>query len=140
MLSVDMAIKSLKEKKIRLTPQRLELINILSQGNKHWTVEELYHILNERMPSVSITTIYNNINLFCELEIVKEIQFGESLSKYEWKKQDHYHIVCKSCGEMVDVWYPTLKEVEAVAESISKFQVRSHNLQFYGVCSQCVEQ
>ncbi|GKU81791.1 Fur family transcriptional regulator [Niallia sp. NCCP-28] len=139
MLSVDMAMKALKEKKIRLTPQRLELINILSQENKHWTVEELYHILNERMPSVSITTIYNNINLFCELEMVKEIQFGESLSKYEWKKRDHYHIVCKACGDIVDVWYPTLKEVETVAESISKFQISSHNLQFYGVCSQCSE-
>jgi len=140
MISGDMAIKILKKKNIRLTPQRLELINILSQGNKHWTAEELYHILNERMPSVSITTIYNNINLFCELDIVKEIQFGEGLSKYEWKKKDHYHIVCKLCGDMVDVWYPTLKEVEAVAESISKYKIRSHNLQFYGVCSQCEKQ
>jgi len=89
------------------------------------------------MPSVSITTVYNNINLFCELGLVKEIQFGEALSKYEWKKEDHYHIVCSECGEMVDVWYPALKEVEVFAQSISKFDISSHNLQFYGTCSNC---
>ncbi|TRZ35784.1 transcriptional repressor [Niallia circulans] len=137
MLSIENAVQSLKEKNIRLTPQRHELINILSKGNKHWTVEELYQLLNESMPSVSITTVYNNINLFCELGLVKEIQFGESLSKYEWKKEDHYHIVCSECGEMVDVWYPALKEVEVFAQSISKFNISSHNLQFYGTCSNC---
>ncbi|MDK8639157.1 Fur family transcriptional regulator [Niallia taxi] len=137
MLSIENAVQTLKEKNIRLTPQRHELINILSKGNKHWTVEELYQLLNESMPSVSITTVYNNINLFCELGLVKEIQFGEALSKYEWKKEDHYHIVCSKCGEMVDVWYPALKEVEVFAQSISKFDISSHNLQFYGTCSNC---
>jgi len=137
MLSIENTVQTLKEKNIRLTPQRHELINILSKGNKHWTVEELYQLLNESMPSVSITTVYNNINLFCELGLVKEIQFGEALSKYEWKKEDHYHIVCSECGEMVDVWYPALKEVEVFAQSISKFDISSHNLQFYGTCSNC---
>ncbi|WP_445486678.1 Fur family transcriptional regulator [Niallia sp. 03133] len=140
MLSVDKAIKILKENNIRLTPQRIELIHILSTGNKHWTVDEIYQILNESMPSVSITTVYNNIKLFCELDLVKEIQFGEGLSKYEWKKEDHYHIVCNSCGEMKDVWYPELKEVEVFAESISKFHISSHNLQFYGICKECAEE
>lgn len=137
MLSIEKAIQALKEKNIRLTPQRHELINILSKGNKHWTVEDLYQLLNESMPSVSITTVYNNIKLFCEIGLVKEIQFGESLSKYEWKKEDHYHIVCSNCGEMVDVWYPALKEVELFAQSISKFNISSHNLQFYGTCRNC---
>jgi len=41
MLSIENAVQTLKEKNIRLTPQRHELINILSKGNKHWTVEEL---------------------------------------------------------------------------------------------------
>ncbi|MFT8319845.1 MAG: Fur family transcriptional regulator [Bacillus sp. (in: firmicutes)] len=137
MLSVDKAIEALKENNIRITPQRLEIMHILSKDNKHWSVDDIYKILNANMPSVSITTVYNNINLFCEIDLVKEIQFGEGLSMYEWKKEAHYHILCKSCGEMVDVWYPALKEVETVAESISKFHIKSHNLQFYGICKEC---
>ncbi|AYV65492.1 transcriptional repressor [Niallia circulans] len=137
MLSIERAKNLLKEKNIRLTPQRLELINILSKDNKHWTVDEIYHVLNENMPSVSITTVYNNVHLFTELQLLKEIQFGEGLSKYEWKKEEHYHIVCSDCGEIVDIWYPTLREVEAFAKSISKFHISSHSLQFYGTCEQC---
>ncbi|KAB7667553.1 transcriptional repressor [Bacillus sp. B1-b2] len=137
MLSIEKAKHLLKEQNIRLTPQRLELMNILSQENKHWTVDEIYKLLNEKMPSVSITTVYNNIHLFAELNLVKEIQFGEGLSKYEWKKSDHYHIVCSECQEIVDIWYPTLKEVEVFAKSISKFNITSHNLQFYGICEHC---
>lgn len=139
MFSVDRAKTALKENNIRLTPQRMELIEILSNDNKHWTVDELHQLLNARMPSVSITTVYNNINLFCQINLVKEIQFGEGLSKYEWKKEDHYHIVCNECGNIVDVWYPALKEVEVFAESISKFHINSHNLQFYGICTECKE-
>jgi len=137
MLSIEMAKNLLQERNIRLTPQRLELIDMLSKENRHWTVEELYQLLNEKMPSVSITTVYNNVHLFVDIGLVKEIQFGEGLSKYEWKKSDHYHIVCSECGEIVDIWYPTLKEVESFAKSISKFQISSHNLQFYGICNQC---
>ena len=137
MLSIEKAKTLLKEQNIRLTPQRLEIINILSKKDKHWTVDEIYQLLNEKMPSVSITTVYNNVHLFVELELVKEIQFGEGLSKYEWKKGDHYHIVCSICGEIVDIWYPTLREVEVFAKSISKFHISSHNLQFYGICDQC---
>lgn len=140
MLTLVKAKQLLKENNIRLTPQRLHLLNILSKENEHWTIEDLYQLMNKEMPSVSITTVYNNIHHFVKLGIVKEIQFGEGLSKYEWKKEDHYHIVCKKCGVIVDIWYPTLKEVEHFATSISKYNISSHNLEFYGFCQTCKAQ
>jgi len=136
-MSIEKAILTLKKRNIRLTPQRLELLIIFSKENKHWTVEKLYNLIYETMPTVSVTTIYKNIKLFCEIGLIKEIQFGESLSKYEWKQEDHYHVVCSKCEEIVELYYPSLKEVEIFAESISKYNISSYKLQFYGICNKC---
>ena len=130
-------IDILKQEKIRITPQRQEMISILKDRKQHLTAEEIFNELGKHFSSVSITTVYNNLKLFVKLGFVEELQFGEGLSKFEWKDKDHYHIICTLCGKIEDFYYPSLKEVEAFAEDLSEFQIKSHQLQFYGICKEC---
>jgi Fur family peroxide stress response transcriptional regulator len=130
-------IAILKKENIRVTPQRQEMIAILKNTNDHFTAEEIYQILVKQFPSVSIATVYNNLKLFIKLGFVQELQFGEGLSKYEWINEEHYHIICTSCGKIEDFYYPQLKEVEAFAQDLSKFHINKHDLQFYGICKEC---
>lgn len=134
---MDNVFSTLKDNNIRITPQRQELISILKNKNKHLTAEEIYEQLAEQFSSVSIATVYNNLKLLIKLGFVKELKFGEGLSKFEWIEKDHYHIICTDCGALEDFYYPRLKEVEAFAQDLTKFNIHNHQLQFYGLCSEC---
>jgi Fur family peroxide stress response transcriptional regulator len=130
-------IAILKKENIRITPQRQEMIAILKNTGGHFTAEEIYQILVKQFPSVSIATVYNNLKVFIKLGFVQELQFGEGLSKYEWIDEEHYHVICTSCGKIEDFYYPQLKEVEVFAQGLSKFHINKHDLQFYGTCKEC---
>ncbi len=132
-------ISLLKNEQVRITPQRQEMISILKNSKEHWTAEEIFNELGKQFSSVSITTVYNNLKLFVKLGLVEELQFGEGLSKFEWKSEEHYHIICSNCGKIEDFYYPQLKEVEAFAQDLSKYKIKNHQLQFYGICKNCLE-
>lgn len=134
---MEKTLALLKKENIRITPQRQEMISILKDEKRHLTVEEIYQELEKHYSSVSITTVYNNLKLFIKLGLVMEMQFGEGLSKFEWIDKEHYHIICTSCGKIEDFYYPPLKEIEAFAQDLCKFNINNHHLQFYGICSDC---
>jgi Fur family peroxide stress response transcriptional regulator len=138
LMEMEKIISLLKKEQIRITPQRQEMISILKKSKQHWTAEEIFNELGRQFSSVSITTVYNNLKLFVKMGIVEELQFGEGLSKFEWKGEEHYHIICSSCGKIEDFYYPQLKEVEAFAQDLSKFKIKNHQLQFYGICNDCL--
>ncbi|WP_428911376.1 Fur family transcriptional regulator [Niallia sp. Krafla_26] len=136
---MERVIEKLKKENIRITPQRQEMISILKGTKQHFTAEDIYKQLITQFPSVSIATVYNNLKLFVSLGLVHELQFGEGLSKFEWIENDHYHIICSSCGKIEDFYYPQLKEVESFAQDLSKFKIKNHHLLFYGLCQECSE-
>ena len=134
---MDKVIEKLKKDNIRITPQRQEMILILKDSQEHVTADEIYKKLVKQFPSVSIATVYNNLKLFVNIGFVKELQFGEGLSKFEWLEKDHYHIICSDCGKIEDFYYPELKEVESFAKDLTKFNIKKHHLLFYGLCKNC---
>jgi Fur family transcriptional regulator, peroxide stress response regulator len=138
-MKMEDIISLLKNEQVRITPQRQEMIAILKNSKEHWTAEEIFNELGKQFSSVSITTVYNNLKLFVKLGLVEELQFGEGLSKFEWKSEEHYHIICSNCGKIEDFYYPQLKEVEAFAQDLSKYKIKNHQLQFYGTCKNCLE-
>lgn len=137
---MEKVIEKLKKDNIRITPQRQEMILIIKDSHEHVTADEIYKKLVQQFPSVSIATVYNNLKLFVNLGFVKELQFGEGLSKFEWLEKDHYHIICSECGKIEDFYYPQLKEVESFAKDLTKFNIKKHDLLFYGLCEDCGEQ
>ncbi|WP_462408604.1 Fur family transcriptional regulator [Neobacillus sp. Marseille-QA0830] len=132
MSQVSELIPFLKRKGLRITPQRMQILqNILDAG--HPTVEEL----SMKMPHVSIATLYNNVKLFVKLGILNDLPYGNGLSRYEFHKSNHYHVICQSCGDIVDFAYPALKEVEQIAANLTKYQIHHHKMEIYGICKTC---
>lgn len=129
----DNLIPYLKERGLRITPQRMLILKTIASMKGHPTVDDI-HL---QLPSISIATIYNNVKMFVKLNILNELPYGNGLSKYEFKLDEHYHVICHICGVIEDFKYPLLKEVEHVANQLTKFRVHSHQLEFYGICTAC---
>ncbi|GAK01317.1 peroxide stress regulator PerR, FUR family [Geomicrobium sp. JCM 19055] len=132
------AVDSLKSTKVRMTPQRHAILEFLFETMTHPTADEIYKALEGKFPNMSVATVYNNLRVFKEVGIVKELSYGDSSSRFDSVTNSHYHIICNDCGKIVDFHYPALDEVETLAEHVTNFQVQSHRMEIYGTCPECM--
>ncbi|WP_077615406.1 peroxide-responsive transcriptional repressor PerR [Caenibacillus caldisaponilyticus] len=133
------AIKTLRQSGVRITPQRHAILEYLIVSMSHPTADEIYKALESRFPNMSVATVYNNLRVFKKVGLVKELTYGDSSSRFDFATSDHYHIICESCGKIVDFHYPGLDEVETVAEHVTGFSVNHHRMEVYGTCPDCQE-
>lgn len=128
-------ITLLKEKKLTVTPQRVEIINLLST-NRHINVDELYTLLHSNFPSISLATVYKNINTMLANEILSEVHIPNTKNVYELTKKEHSHIVCTECNEILELEID-LKNIYKEAKLKSAYSIKNANLVFTGKCSKC---
>jgi Fur family peroxide stress response transcriptional regulator len=135
--SVGAALAQLKSTGVRMTPQRHAILTFLINSMSHPTADEIYRALSPEFPSMSVATIYNNLRLFVEAGLVRELTYGDDSSRFDSDLSDHYHAICKSCGSIVDFEFPPLLEVERAASKETGFVVEGHRMEIYGVCRNC---
>ncbi|WOV86605.1 peroxide-responsive transcriptional repressor PerR [Sporosarcina oncorhynchi] len=131
------ALVTLKESGVRITPQRHAILEYLISSEMHPTADEIYKALEGDFPNMSVATVYNNLRVFRNTGLVKELTYGDSSSRFDFVTHDHYHIICDQCGKIVDFHHPGLEEVEHLASHVTGFQVNSHRLEVYGTCPEC---
>ncbi|MCZ8536966.1 peroxide-responsive transcriptional repressor PerR [Paenisporosarcina quisquiliarum] len=134
------ALDNLKSTGVRITPQRHAILEFLIQSMIHPTADDIYRALEGKFPNMSVATVYNNLRVFREAGLVKELTYGDSSSRFDFVTNDHYHIICDDCGKIVDFHYPGLDEVEHLASHVTGFKVNSHRMEIYGTCPTCVTQ
>lgn len=131
------ALGVLKESGVRITPQRNAVLEYLLTSMTHPTADEIYQALEEKFPNMSVATVYNNLRVLKNIGIVKELTYGDDSSRFDCNMTEHYHIICEICGKIVDFDYPSLDEVESLAEKVSGFKVNHHRMELYGTCESC---
>jgi len=92
----------LRQHNLKATPQRLEITNAL-YTNGHISIENLYNVMLKKFNSISLATIYKNINLMLEASFIQEVKIPNEKSVYELTKETHSHIVCDTCGDIMDI-------------------------------------
>lgn len=137
MNKVQEAVATLKGSGVRITPQRHAILEYLIGSMSHPTADDIYKALEGKFPNMSVATVYNNLRVFREVGLVKELTYGDSSSRFDCDISNHYHIICEVCGKIVDFHYPGLDEVETLAEHVTGFEVSHHRMELYGTCSEC---
>ena len=125
----------LKEYDLKVTPQRVAIVEELYK-NGHMNIDDLYKKLLSKFPSVSLATIYKNINAMVEKVFLSEVKIPNSKSVYELVKTEHAHLACSSCGYIEDIILDASALLEEVPK-LSSFKVNSTNIVLSGLCSKC---
>ncbi|MDX8289061.1 peroxide-responsive transcriptional repressor PerR [Metabacillus indicus] len=131
------ALDTLKQTGVRITPQRHAILEYLIQSMTHPTADDIYKSLESKFPNMSVATVYNNLRVFREVGLVKELTYGDASSRFDFVTTEHYHVICEKCGKIVDFHYPGLDEVEHLASHVTGFKVSHHRMEIYGVCGPC---
>ena len=134
---MDVLYERLREKGIRLTPQRKLILDLLKSSDEHLTAEEIYQNLKQQLQPISLGTVYNTLHKLKESGVIQELTYGDMSSRYDGVSRPHYHVTCVNCGKVVDFHWDVLKELEQEASVATGFLVNSHRMEFHGLCQQC---
>ncbi|WP_419179883.1 peroxide-responsive transcriptional repressor PerR [Polycladomyces zharkentensis] len=134
---LEQAVEKLKSTGVRMTPQRHAILEFLLSSMSHPTADEIYKSLEGKFPNMSVATVYNNLRVFKEAGLVRELTYGDASSRFDANMTDHYHVICRECGKITDFDYPPLIDVEREAAKRTGFRVESHRMEIYGVCQHC---
>ena len=134
----------LREKGLKVTSQRLMVLNILSaHGDEHLTVEEIYDLAKEESPEIGLATIYRTVQVLLELHVIEKVTFDDGFARYELNGEEtgsghrHHHAICTLCGKVYSLETDLLDTLEKqVFESLG-FEVTDHEVKLYGLCSAC---
>jgi len=125
----------LKEYDLKVTPQRVAIVEELYKHG-HMNVDDLYKNLLKKFPSISLATIYKNINAMVEKIFLNEVKLPDTKSVYELIKEEHSHLVCSSCGKVEDIMIDTSVLQKSIS-SETNFKVENTDVVFSGICKDC---
>ena len=97
-------IEKLESSSLKSTKQRKSLIKIIfGDGNAHYTVDDVYKKAKQNKIKISLATVYNSLNLFKDLGILKILTTSTDTIFYDTNLNDHHHFFCKKTGKLIDV-------------------------------------
>ncbi|HOI26367.1 MAG TPA: transcriptional repressor [Paludibacteraceae bacterium] len=128
----------LTKNKMRKTLERFAILDQIYSLDGHFDIESLYSILKESNYPVSKATLYNNINLLLECNLIIKHNFDSNISEYEkcYNTNTHNHLICTKCGAMKEFTDTNIKRT-ILSKHIKNFAVSSYSLSIYGICSKC---
>ena len=132
-------IRELRARGLRLTPQRELVLAVMHQLEAPSTAEDIYARVHAVSASVDISTVYRTLELFRELRLVAAFDPGDGLRRYEHLgvEAPHHHLVCRSCGKVIEV---ALEEFQAVIDHLRAtlgFLADAVGLTIPGLCATC---
>ena len=130
-------IQNLQELGYRITPQRREVITFLFNSVDHPKAEDVYDALKEKMPEISLATIYNTLNTLKDLGMIDAINTsGDNSVHYDATTEAHDHLYCLGCNKIVDI-EASQNTKGLTKEEISGFQIIRQQTIYYGYCPDC---
>ncbi len=120
---------------LKATPQRLEIVGALYvQG--HLNIDTLYSELKNKFPSISLSTIYKNINTMIDKGFLSELKIPSEKNLYELIKEEHSHVICTQCKKVTDI-HLNISSLLQEARNISKYKFQKSSIILNGTCPEC---
>ncbi len=126
---------TLRQHNLKATPQRLAIVDVLFIHG-HMNTESLYLMMLEKFSSISLATIYKNINIMIEKSFIQEVKLPHAKSVYELTKTSHSHLLCKKCGAIEDIEINLDKFVLEISKT-NQFQIDKTDFVLSGNCKNC---
>jgi len=121
----------------KFSRQREAILEELRSRYDHPTAETLYLSLKQKIPNLSLGTVYRNLNLLSDEGIINKIS-SDGADRFDADKTTHYHLRCTECGGLFDIDFPIIEVINEKAESFADCKITSHELTFIGVCKNCL--
>ena len=136
-MTKEAIIKRIKERGLKLTPQRLAIIEVLlEKRDLHPGARLVYGEARKKKRSLSLSTTYATLNELSSLGIIKTLQFDKMENRFEGNLEEHVNLICKRCKKILDYKVPITVDRRGVAKKTG-FSITDTRLEYYGYCRDC---
>jgi Fur family ferric uptake transcriptional regulator len=137
----EVFLSKLRDRGLRLTPQREMILSVMHDVEGLTTAEEIYAQVQSLTSAVDISTVYRTLDLLQRLDIVACVDPGDGQHRYELLgvHGPHVHLICASCGKVTGI---DLEEAGPLAERLwanHGFVTDLDHLSIPGLCRACAE-
>jgi Fe2+ or Zn2+ uptake regulation protein len=133
----DELAELLRERGLRATSQRVVMHRLLRDRNRHLSAEELLSEASERLPGVSLPTVYATLELFEQLGIVRRVNGGGGTLLWDTRADAHHHMICRRCGRIEDLEAPLDLGRARHSAARAGFQPDRAEVVVSGLCANC---
>jgi Fur family transcriptional regulator, peroxide stress response regulator len=120
----------------RVTHQRIKIIEYLKKTRTHPTAEMVYKGVAKDLPTISLATVYRNLNMLAgEGKVLKLEINGEY--HFDGITESHQHLICMNCGTVIDLEQEEISNYAMKKIKSDKFQAKYVSVIFHGMCKHC---
>jgi Fe2+ or Zn2+ uptake regulation protein len=127
----------LRERGLRVTPQRLVIHRALCSHSQHMTAEQLLTSVSDVLPGTSLPTVYSTLELLEGLELVRRVGTGNGAVVFDSRVEPHAHTVCRRCGAMADLEGAAAPDDALTRAGATGFVPDHAQLVVWGLCRSC---
>jgi Fur family peroxide stress response transcriptional regulator len=131
------AIKALRSKGYKATPQRIAICRIGLNNRDHPSAQQVYDEVKKIHPTVSLATVYKTLEVLRCLDLVQEINFPKGQARFDCYMSPHINLICVKCGKITDLDDMTAKEITRKVAAATKFKPTGQRIDVYGICQEC---
>lgn len=119
--------------------QREEILEVLKEPGLHLTAEDIYNKVKLIDSTISMATVYRNLNELIYDGIIWKISSKDGKMRYDYSGEKHNHIICLRCGKVKDFKYE-FNSNQDLMDSLNKQMYMNFELKtvtIYGICNEC---
>jgi Fe2+ or Zn2+ uptake regulation protein len=129
--------EALRQWGMRVTPQRIAVLEAVRESHTHLSAEEVYEEVRRRIPNISLGTVYKALGEFRDAGQVRALQVSGKL-RFDGGTGPHAHLVCQRCHRIEDVGVDTV--VDLPENERLGYVLLGVEVTFWGICPECREQ
>lgn len=133
--NIDNLARTLVEKNIKPSYQRIKILEYLITKRNHPTVDKIFNDLIKEIPTLSKATVYNTLDLFKKANLAIVVTIENNETRYDAKVASHGHFKCENCGNIYDF---DVNIDNLPVSSLEHFKISEKNVYFKGVCPKCL--
>ena len=123
----------------RNTRQRRVILEELTKLSSHPTAAELHEITRQRLPKISLGTVYRNLDLLARNGLIRKLETGRGEARFDGDLDHHYHLRCVRCGRVDDAHDLSTDFVTGEVKNLNGYEVLGFQLEFFGICPTCAD-
>jgi len=124
---------------VRMTCQRCAILDAVRSVKSHPTADEVYEMVRQKLPSVSLGTVYRNLDILSACGAIRRLGPDDGKMHFDGNTSRHYHVRCTACGRVDDVEVLSFVPPKARVEGKSEYRITGYDIEFTGTCPSCVE-
>jgi Fur family ferric uptake transcriptional regulator len=133
--------RELRNRGLRMTPQRLMIVAAVENSNDHISAEEIHAQVVEKYPDINVSTVYRTLDTLEEMGMVTRTDLGGGRVRYHpAAKGHHHHLICRQCGAITDLDETVFAELKENLMRDYSFTADLRHLAIWGTCARCSRQ